>query len=460
MGQHFDYTDTQWFARVDKIKERLAESGVRLVRGMPTNRYTPAGYLASLFEFYKAHGIGLTASVDATSAQYNDYDGTEQDIKDQLQAIAKRQTEYGIITAIEGPNEPDLFWPDKHVSYKGFGAKQQGQSKEQLQRAILRGALEQQKDLYRLVKADPVLGKLPVYGPSIAGVYTSLDAGGSADNATFLGAGAFEAYVDFGNAHPYPGTLYDDQPFSYGGIDDYWNNTTFPSMRIDAFAGTHYYVKDSFYQAHIGFIWGKKPAVITEIGFATNQGRYANCTDSLAKKYIPRLFLEGNRLGFASVQQYTFMDDDPPPGADGRWGLLRADATPKTAFYAFKSLLSVVADQASPKSLEDVSYRIHLQMPQGYDHPEFVHHNLYKKSDGSLLLAIWHEVGAMNFNADAFTEVAHPSIAASLSVPGTWTFTVLRDDGANGLDSVVTKNAGGVRFVVDDAVTYIKIVPS
>ncbi|MGD0155407.1 MAG: hypothetical protein ABSB50_04885 [Terracidiphilus sp.] len=125
------------------------------------------------------------------------------------------------------------------------------------------------------------------------------------------------------------------------------------------------------------------PSLITETGYLA----YASTTtpytlpESVEASYIPRTLLLAYNHGLKKTYVYELVDEVSSPG----YGLLHSDLSPKPAFTALKSLLSVLNDSASgsfaPGSL-------HYSISGG---DSTLNHVLLEKQDGSFWLVLWLE---------------------------------------------------------------------
>ena len=183
---HWTYPDTPYGFAFEGVKQRLVQSGIRQVRDGFSDRLVELGKL----------GIGATVLVDA-----------DKPIAASLEAIKKANASGARIVAIEGPNEPDLFWKNNKRSYAGQGA-------EQGDTGIIAGVVAFQKDLYAAVKADAATRALTVLGPSLGKTYDN-------PTASPFGKGTLTDFVDWGNFHPYPGGNPFSNPFPYAGVEKY-----------------------------------------------------------------------------------------------------------------------------------------------------------------------------------------------------------------------------------------------
>jgi hypothetical protein len=190
---HWSYTDTPYGYAFGQVLEKLKESGIRHVRD--GDRLTEL----------TAAGIGSTFYADVP----NNADGNDATIRQLVSDLKAKLTSGAKIDAIEGPNEPDLFWRQfvQNRFPQGFQKSYKGQGWQQGNDGIIAGTIAFMKDLHTAMKADPVTARIPIIGPSITNVVGAK-----------LPAGSLTAYVDQGNFHPYCG----GNPFSFPSPTPGW----------------------------------------------------------------------------------------------------------------------------------------------------------------------------------------------------------------------------------------------
>ena len=295
---HWSYPDTPYGFAFEGVKQRLVQSGIRHVRD---------GMSARLVELGKI-GIRATVVVDA-----------DKPIADQLAAIKKANAEGARIVAIEGPNEPDLFWKNNKRSYAGQGAAQ-GDA------GIIAGVIAFQKDLHAAVKADPATRALTVIGPSLGKTY-------GYDTKSPFGKGTLAEFVDWGNFHPYPGGNPFSVPSPYAGVEKYIWHGGQPSANMDEFP----YAFDVYAPP-----FAPKPMAATETGYSTF---IDGPSEAAHAKYLPRLFCEYFRKGVQRTFSYEFVDEwNKPDDREANFGLIRNDLSPKPAYHALRRLLALTAE--------------------------------------------------------------------------------------------------------------------
>ena len=345
---HWSYPDTPYGFAFEGVKLRLMQSGIRHVRDGMGGRLVELGKL----------GIRATVVVDADKL-----------IAESLEAIKKANAEGARIVALEGPNEPDLFWKNNKRSYAGQGA-------EQGDAGIVAGVTAFQKDLYAAVKADAATRALTVIGPSLGKTY-------GYDTKSPFGKGTLASFVDWGNFHPYPGGNPFSVPSPYAGVEKYIWHGGQPSANMDEFPFAFDVYAPPF---------APKPMAATETGYSTfNDGP----SEAAHAKYLPRLFCEYFRKGVQRTFSYEFADEwNKPEEREANFGLVRHDLSPKPAFHALRRLLALAAEPNARADFQTTPLPGDLEVKpaKGFDRVQYVHHLALQRSDGTFLLLVWHDI--------------------------------------------------------------------
>jgi hypothetical protein len=369
VSAHWELKNSVYRARSEEIIAAIARLGVRHVRG-----YDPL-----ISRELQRHGIGsmLVAGPEV---------GMPETIAD---IVAHANADGSAVDAVEGPNEPDLFWPLHGYSYKreGFPA----------------GVIAYQRDLYQALKQRRGIADVPVIGPSLGKTYDP-----PIRPNPFPG-GLLTPSVDFGNFHPYPfsGNSF-SYPFAYDTISKYYWNGNFPSVNLDEFP----YAREVYAPP-----FAPKPMMATETGYST----WSNgVSEAVQAKYIPRLLAEYLRLGIRRTWLYEFADVAPDPSGqdmDRHFGLIRNDLLPKPAYVALRSLIALVAIVANGGAeTANPSIAIVPQMPVGYDRFAYVHSLLVRQSETQALLLVWHEVASADTSVSPPRSIEVPLGSIDLSV--------------------------------------------
>jgi hypothetical protein len=288
---------------------------------------------------------------------------TNHDIPETL-AMAEQLRAVGALLAVEGPNEPNN-WP---VTY-------QGQTSDFHKTALPIARF--QADLYKAVKADPLLKGIPVFHSSVAG-------GSENDNVGLQyltippGAGTLmpdgTTFADYANCHNYvcgyTNKLVDNGP---------WNAAN-PTLNTQ-WAGLYGAYGHTWHAGFSGYTNDQLmtlPRVTTETGWATRGD--GSITEDQQGRVFLNLYLDQYKEGW----KYTFiymLHDDP---IQGYYGMFHVDYTPKPAGTYLHNLTTILADSGSLPRPGRLNYRV-------VDPPTTVHDLLLQKSNGTFALAVWDE---------------------------------------------------------------------
>jgi hypothetical protein len=409
VNTHFSFAGTPYASGYAAVKAKLVALGLHHVRDLLTTRTTD---LAS---------VGLTSTVllepNTTSPEAG---------QARVKALNARRV---VVDAVEGANEPDMFWHRLGISYHGQGYPA--------------GVAAYQRDLYRAFKSDPATASLPVIG-------MSLGLAGMANAVPPPALHGLRAFVDWGDVHPYP---YNGNPFApvrhYGGLASFYRQGTFPSVYLDEYPDA---------LRAIAPIYARGPMAATETGYPA--GRHFT-SEALQARYIPRLFAEHFRLGFKRTYLYQLIDstqDATGRDPDACFGLLRYDLSERPAYRSLRRFAHILLEEAGPGGAVPAGLRLRLTVHGQGDFGDAtrVHHILLSRPDGSLVLLVWDEVSGEDASTDPRRPVAVPRLAAELvaSAP----VTIRMRDIAGGDGDVMREGAGVAwRFSVPDAVVAIDI---
>jgi hypothetical protein len=318
VNTHTYYTGTVYYRRFALIERRLRQLGIRHIREnlMPDrpDQYRRLRQLAAL-------GIKSTLILGNPG---NGRAGLRR-----LVAILARRL-VGGTDAAEGPNEFDLSgsrnWAPRLARY--------------------------QAALYRAVKSNPRLSRLPVVGPSMGGF----------DNQGQLGD--ISEHLDFGNIHTYP----DGEPPEANLAE--WLTAAHQNSGFKPVLAT-----ETGYQNAIRARVGQRP--ISEAGAAI---------------YMPRLYLDYFAQGVVRTFPYELVDEFRDPGREepeSNFGLLRHNLSPKPAFRAIRNLIAILADPGPTFAPGGLDYSL------GGDLSD-LDQVLMEKRDGRFYLALWRTTSVWN----------------------------------------------------------------
>jgi hypothetical protein len=434
IATHWSYTDTPYHQRYAEVKRKLIDSGIRNIRdSLYRDRAQDLG----------KRGIRFTVAADVPNYQ----NGDEKTVEKIVAQIKSANAAGAKIDAVEGPNEPDLFWSEKR-----FKKKYKGQS-------FPAGVIAFQKDLYAAVKRDRATAKLKVIGPSLAETY---DPGAGKPNP--FATGSLSNVVDWGNFHPYPtGGNPFSEPFSYNTTSKYYWHSDFPSINLEEFPYAFKVYSPPF---------KGKPMAATETGYSTFR---RGVSEKVHAKYMPRLFLEYFRKDVQRTCAYEFVDEFANAKKDNReahFGLLRRDLSPKPAYTAVQNLIKLLQDPGAPFTPGKLSYKLAVapvkeyREPKSkklanYDRTQYMHHLLLQKRDGSFYLALWHEISSYDQSADPPREIQPPDLPVTLTLQQPirkTTLYTLNDNGSLASRSMEL-NKNQLKFNVPDRVIILKLEP-
>ncbi len=270
---------------------------------------------------------------------------------------------------------------------------------------------ETMKRLYSL-KSDPRTAAYPVYAPSLTteGAYRAL--------------GDVSAYFDYANMHNY-------------------------------FAGRHPGTTGWGANGYGAIVWNldlnrryaeSKPFVSTETGYHNDPKAADSVPERVAGRYMPRLLLEHFRSGVVRTFIYELCDFSN----SGTYGLLRADVSPKPAYFAVKNLLNLLSDPGPPFPIENLQYTV-----QGGTGD--LHHMAFQKRDGTYFLALWLAVSSWEPQArqPRDPEARHAMIRLPEAMRITRTYR-WQPDGTMSTSGASTKTAS-LPVSVNDALMIIEL---
>lgn len=352
VNTHVNYGDTPYGDYAGLLKPSLLYLGVRHIR----DDLADDQFALNPYRDLHRQGIRVTGLVP-------------YETKSMPALIATIRLQRDVLEAVEGPNETDIFTQFK---YKGQGFPS--------------GTVAFMKNFYPVIKQDPLLRDLPVLQTTLAFPGATSGKGTRADLL-----GDLSAYADYGNSHNY---------FSFGES---------PSARI----------KDDHLPLNSSITPGK-PMVSTEGGYQMgdgdgykgdwDDGLSAPFSEDIHGRYLLRYALEQYRLGYKRSFIYELLDAD-----QAKWGLFRADGTPRSAARGLRSLIKLLGEGHWDNSAKRWIVPSSKPRPLAYSFaklPSSVHSLLLQKSNGRFYLVLWNEVN----NWDATTGKAVYSKPVPLTV--------------------------------------------
>lgn len=424
INTHWTYLEMPYGYAYRELLELLIESGIRHNRDGFSDRIIELG----------DKGISTTVIADL-NGHSNGNLRTVFKIRDRIKSINK-MGEY--IVAVEGPNEPDNFWPKHKKVYKGYGYLHG-------RRGFLKGAVEFQKDLYEAIKSDPSTSGLPVIGLALCPLYDPLGL-----SPTPLKSGQLSRYADWGNFHPFPKNNPFNVPFPYAGLEKYYWDSNFPSINLDEYPWAFEVYAPPYYP---------KPMAATESGYSTHS---KGVTERVQAKYIPRLCCEYFRLGIKRTFIYELVDEfkgDFEMDAESNYGLVRRDLSPKPAYFALKNLLRVLNDTSNNFVPGTLDYNVTVVDPGEYARTDFLHHILLQKSDRDFYLLLWHEISCEDVSVIPHRELFHPNLSVEIALTESIERAIIYsyDDYWNLTPSELSVSDNRLRFGVPDKVVVVQL---
>jgi hypothetical protein len=258
------------------------------------------------------------------------------------------------IEAFEGLNEYDISHPASDTNWA----------------ATVRSS---QQDLYRSVKGTPKLAAFAVIGPSLT------------SEAAFRTVGDLSPDLDAGNMHDY---FANHEPETGGwGLGGYGSIAY--NMRVARAVDP------------------AKPIESTETGYGTD--RAERTVDDVAQAtYLPRLLLQHFADGVPRTFDYELLDEGGAPF--DHYGIVGADLSPKPAYTALASMISVLRDTAGSFSTGTLRYSIDGESAD-------VHHVLLQKRDGRYELALWIAANSYDPTARRSRDVPPQVVALRIQAP-------------------------------------------
>jgi hypothetical protein len=336
---HLNYMDRVYYQQFDNlIKPKLIELGVRYIRDGVHNG---PGVNRDHFFYQRLRNLansGIKFNLGTSNT-------TDYSLLDDVYSWTNRA-----IVSFEGLNEPDASDISDWAS-------------------VVRTA---QKKLYKTVKGNPALGRLPVIAPSVLEGQKEV--------------GDLSPWVDFGNLHNY-----------FSGLNP----------EIDDWRGIRWKLKNVAEP-----VSGSKPVISTETGWDNaleGANTHQGVPEDVIDKYMPRMFLTQFNMGIARTYLYEFIDEgiDPKkPGAN--FGLLHNDGSPKPAYIAVKNLINLLKDPGPSFKPDALSYSVRGDTKS-------LHHTLLQKRNGDFYLAFW--AGKLGWNPATKTRLSVPGKPIILTLP-------------------------------------------
>lgn len=310
-----------------------------------------------------------------------------------------------IIDAIEGPNELDIEWhsyrwhPNDPPNYTLCTLSNCGNW-------LGAYGVAYQRALYKAIKGNPYTAPMKVVGPAPGISFPSpFAAGPGGEGADLQGAadwGGCHPYATGGNGNGVPKTTYDGST--------YYNAYTLdPAAEID-FAPRAWEQCNSRTKSGRGTVYGRLPLAPSEQGFYTGTSNGA-VSESVQAKYYPRIYTETYRHGMPRTITYRFDDiGQSDSHAEGRFGIVRSDGSPKPAYFAMKSLNTLLKEPGASFAPGTLTYSVSVGVNGAFNRTQYMHDLLLQKGNGDFYLLFWHEIADAKKQNDDGSIVKGPAI--------------------------------------------------
>jgi hypothetical protein len=254
---------------------------------------------------------------------------------------------------------------------------------------------------------------LPFIAPSLAN--PSLDAGS---------LGNISASVNLGNEHRYfsghnPGTT------GWGGSST---------------CGVYGAVRWGICEAQINS--GARPVVITETGYNS----LTEVNEATQAKYISRLLFVNLKAGNPRSYIYDLKDYT---GGDsfGGDGLLRVDDSPKPSYSALMHAIAFFSDPSGSATLAPISLSVSAPSVDSL---------LFRKTDGTYILALWEEVPSWNTAAHTSIDVSPKAVSVTLGAAPTSVSLFEIDDQGALVSESASVGSNHIALSIDDHVRFLQ----
>ena len=407
---HPDYTDSIYY-NYSFIRSKLLEVGILHVRAALINTdpsywympLPPAGYVNEL-KTLRQHGITSLLVFDAGGWNQT------QPLSSYVGAIQSTIKSYmPAVDALECTNECD----SSSFRYNGT--------------PFPLGLYWECAEFFNIVNWDPVTSPIPVLAPSMA------DPGHYQDLANIESPAT---YCDIGNGHYYQSGQYAD----CDGWDFSKNWQT-------------------GYRPYSDLLTAGRPIYISETGYSNATALSGGVSERASGIYVPLVFCEGFRQGYARTYLYEFIDGYPDPSGtnwERHFGLLRNNGTPKPAYTALKNTIYLLNEWGASFSPQPLSVTIGSA-------PSTVHYMLLQRSTGVYFLAVWNDVSVYNTSTVPGTDVYPAKVPVTFTFSKNYQFSVYAPCQATGATPTsaytLSTTSKSIRLNVPAELLIIKIAP-
>lgn len=372
VATHLNYLNTP-YRDLPKYERLLLASGIHNIRDGGTNQIA-----VSRFKEMNSHGLSLTWIMDAADGVAPTSRYWTSPPHYTLMPFLKQVLAIKHLRAIEVSNEIDIFYPNKRwLSGDTQSLSNNPQSNRYWGNYIQSLVL----DTWKVVRADPAFSRIQVLGTSFGGESAGVPRGAFLSDTD---AGTFHPYLYRGNSSITAAQPYDEVP-------QYFADSTQPSIDIDEYP-TEFQLFDSPYQGPVRV----KPMIATETGYYTGTDPYS-ISETAQARYVPRIYAENFRHNIAETFIYEFLDEGSDGTTEHSFGLVRADLTPKPAYYALQSLIRLLNDPGTPRRpAGKLAYQLTVSSTNPNARLQYAHDLLLQKTNGDFYLLLWHEISDAN----------------------------------------------------------------
>ena len=366
---HWAFSDTPYGLAYPRVKQLLAESGIRHVRDSFHRREA---------ELFTEFGIKTTMIFSPS---------------DPLVAVGIVRDNASLIDMVEGPNEVDQFATSARYARHVFPE----------------GPRLFQEALYAALKTDPITARFGVIAPST--VHASA-------NRELLPLTGFDYLV----MHSYAGG---QMPSS--SLEGDVNNNILKAYDLIAAGGIlkPIVVTESGYHTALGssvVIGGAQPGVTEKTQSKYLLRHFATYFNAGIVRTFTYEFLDE----FADYDK----DERQATNAEACFGILKRDLTPKPAYTALKNLITLLSErrwdptaqqwEMPDDTVHDRRKRVAVsRVPGALDFTlssasKSVRHTLLQKTNGDFYLLVWQEVSS--FDTETHTDIANADVPATLDL--------------------------------------------
>jgi hypothetical protein len=263
--------------------------------------------------------------------------------------------------------------------------------------------------LYNEVRAS-VFPNAKVIGPSLT------------NTNSYAIVGNLSQYFDYGNLHNYVGG----------------RNPGTPGWTPQGYGSIPFAIQ------YERFVSGTKPIITTETGYVNSLEHATWIPEDVMGVYMPRLYLEQWLGGISRTYVYELLSE-----GNEDFGLMRADTSYKSAYFATSNLLNLLSDRGAPFTPGSLTYTLN-----GAD--STVHKLLMQKRNGDFYLALWIEQPMYDVNPHTYITV--PTQAVTLQTPQSFaSATVYQIDVTGAMSATNLPVSTSMPLVVSDKVMVVKL---